>query len=222
MSVEDSVEFADNPEPRCPCVLLLDTSASMTGEPIRALQEGIRAFKEHIMQDALAAKRVDVAIVTFDSAVNVVQDFVTVDHFNPPNFSQLGPRTIMSAGISRALELVKARKVQYGESGIQYYRPWVFMITDGAPTEAESEINNAVEQIRSAEATKQISFWAVGTDTANMDVLRKISTARGPVKLNGLDFRSMFEWLSSSMKRVSVSRAGEQVPLQAVGWGSAG
>ena len=39
ISLEDMVEFAENPEPRCPCVLLLDTSGSMRGERIQALQE---------------------------------------------------------------------------------------------------------------------------------------------------------------------------------------
>ena len=44
-NLEQAVEFAENPEPRCPCVLLLDTSASMHGEPISALNEGLRTFK---------------------------------------------------------------------------------------------------------------------------------------------------------------------------------
>ena len=41
-----SESFADNPEPRCPCVLLLDTSGSMAGQPIRELNDGIQAFKQ--------------------------------------------------------------------------------------------------------------------------------------------------------------------------------
>ena len=38
--LEDMVEFVDNPEPRCPCVLLLDVSGSMTGSRIQALNNG--------------------------------------------------------------------------------------------------------------------------------------------------------------------------------------
>ena len=45
IDLADLVEFTDNPEPRCACVLLLDTSGSMHGSPIRALNEGIRAFQ---------------------------------------------------------------------------------------------------------------------------------------------------------------------------------
>jgi len=59
--LEELTEFADNPEPRCPCVLLLDTSGSMQGEPINALNNGLRAFKDDLIKDALASKRVEVA-----------------------------------------------------------------------------------------------------------------------------------------------------------------
>jgi hypothetical protein len=41
-----AAEFADNPEPRCPCLLLLDTSVSMRGRPIDELNAGLIAFKD--------------------------------------------------------------------------------------------------------------------------------------------------------------------------------
>jgi uncharacterized protein YegL len=59
------VEFADNPEPRCPCILLLDTSGSMSGAKIAELNSGLQAFAEELRSDAMAAKRVEIAIVTF-------------------------------------------------------------------------------------------------------------------------------------------------------------
>src|SRR5262249_9178727 len=58
-------EFADNPEPRCPCLLLLDPSGSMSGQPIAQLNEGIAAFKSELTADTMAAKRVEVGIVSF-------------------------------------------------------------------------------------------------------------------------------------------------------------
>ena len=62
IKLEDAVEFAENPEPRCPCVLLLDTSGSMRGEPIAALSEGLKAFKEDLTKDPLASRRVELAV----------------------------------------------------------------------------------------------------------------------------------------------------------------
>jgi uncharacterized protein with von Willebrand factor type A (vWA) domain len=40
----DASEFVDNPEPRCPCLLLLDTSASMAGRRINELNAGLETF----------------------------------------------------------------------------------------------------------------------------------------------------------------------------------
>ncbi len=84
----EAVEFAENPEPRCACVLLLDTSGSMQGAPIAALNEGLRVFKDDLVRDPLASRRVEVAVVTFDDEVKVKQDFVTVDQFLPPPHSR--------------------------------------------------------------------------------------------------------------------------------------
>ena len=59
MSELDLVQLADNPDPRAPCLLLLDTSASMGGEPIQALNDGLRVFKQDLMTDELARRRVE-------------------------------------------------------------------------------------------------------------------------------------------------------------------
>ena len=68
----DQAEFADNPEPRCPVVLVLDTSGSMHGTPIVELNEGLRAFAEAIRNDRLAALRVEVAVISFGGKVRAI------------------------------------------------------------------------------------------------------------------------------------------------------
>ena len=82
-------EFAENPEPRCPCILLLDTSGSMKGEPIAQLNEGLVTFKDELSADALAQKRVEVALITF-GPVQVHSDFQTADLFKPPHLETTG------------------------------------------------------------------------------------------------------------------------------------
>ena len=218
LRLEDAVEFAENPEPRCPCVLLLDTSGSMQGEAINALNEGLKTFKEELNRDNLAKKRVEVAIITFNSDVNIVQDFITADQSDPPTLKAQG-LTVMGSAIHKGLDMVANRKAQYSANGVAYYRPWVFLITDGEPQgEPDSLIEQAAQRIKEDEDNKRVAFFAVGVEGANMTRLSQIVT-RSPLKLVGLNFQEMFIWLSASMQRVSQSRMDEQIPLPPPGWG---
>ena len=217
-TLEEAVDFADNPEPRCPCILLLDVSGSMDGAPINALNDGLRIFRDELNKDDLAKKRVEVAIVTFESEVKVVQDFVTADQFQPPTL-EVGGATYMGAGIDKALDILEARKALYNANAISYYRPWVFMITDGEPTDNDLVVDRAAQRIRDEEARKKVAFFAVGVEGVNMTRLSQI-VVRPPMKLTGLNFQEMFQWLSASMSGVSHSQLDEQVPLQKPGWGS--
>lgn len=198
----DVARFADNPEPRCPCILLLDTSASMSGEPISQLNEGIQAFRDELLQDELAARRVEVAAITFGS-VRTVTSFTTPDLFFPPTLYPEGD-TPMGAAVTQALALLEEQKGVYRANGIAYFRPWIFLITDGGPTDSYKAAASAA---REGERCKKFNFFAVGVRGADLATLREFSASREPVALEGLRFREMFRWLSSSLKAVSHSQS---------------
>lgn len=211
------IEFAQNPEPRCPVVLLLDTSGSMSGDRIDELNAGLASFKQDVEKDTTASLRVEVAIITFDSSVHIVQDFVTMDNFYPPQLTTSGT-TSMGEGIELALNEVESRKAIYKSNGIQYYQPWVFLITDGGPTDSWQ---SAAQRVRQADADRKISFYAVGVQGADMNILGQIAPVNiPPLMLKGLQFQELFRWLSDSMKRVSSSKVGGgQTSLPAItGW----
>lgn len=202
-----SAEFADNPEPRCPCVLLLDTSASMGGAPINELNAGLRLFAEELRTDSLALKRVEVAVISFGPVV-VDCDFTPAMQFEP-KVHGTGGNTPMGEAILRSIELLRARKNAYRANGISLYRPWIFLITDGAPTDAWQAAANAIQE---GEARKEFMFYAVGVQGADMQILAQLSV-RDPLKLRGLAFRELFRWLSNSLSAVSRSNPGQLVAL---------
>jgi uncharacterized protein YegL len=176
----------------------------MSGAPINALNDGLRIFRDDLNQDDLTKKRVEVAIVIFESTVKVVQEFVTADQFQPPTL-KVGGATYMGSGIDKALDILQTRKALYKANAISYYRPWVFMITDGSPSD-DDVVDRAAQRIRKEEAEKRVAFFGVGVEGVNMTRLSQI-VVRKPVKLTGLNFREMFLWLSASMGKVSGSRA---------------
>ena len=234
--IPDDIQFAENPEPRCPCVLVVDISSSMligsevasaimAGEPhdvamskslsgsrIDELNKGIATFERELKADPLASLRVEVAIVTFGSTAEVERDFMTADRFEAPTLIASG-ETSMGAGINLALDKIEERKQRYRENGIDYYRPWLFLITDGAPTDS---VEAASANLKRAESEKRVAAFSVGVEGADMKTLTEISP-RQPLMLQGLEFSSMFVWLSQSMSRVSASRTDDEIALDTDG-----
>jgi uncharacterized protein YegL len=248
----DQAEFAENPEPRCPVVLVLDTSGSMQGTAIGELNEGLRAFAAAIQSDRLASLRVEVAVVAFGGKVRALdvrgegnsenkeiaefnpfglairpkvnevpfdarQAFVTADQFMPPALDANG-ETPLGEAVSRALALLRERKEIYKQNGLDYFRPWIFAITDGRPTDRGWEA--VAEQVRQEEARKGVVFYGVGVEGADLETLGRFSSSRPALMLKGLAFNELFTWLSKSLSAIAHSRPGEQTPLPPVGWGS--
>jgi uncharacterized protein YegL len=207
------IGFADNPEPRCASLLILDISTSMSGQPIDELQAGLALYRDELAADTLARKRVEVAIVTFGGSVDIIQNFVTTESFIAPALKPAGD-TPMGEAIVTSIKLLEDRKIEYRQNGIQFYRPWIFLITDGGPTDIRSPFWEAAKEfIRQGENQKKFSFFAVGVDGADMERLAELSPSRTPLKLKGLRFRDLFHWLSNSQQSVSRSSPGEAVLL---------
>ncbi len=203
------IEFVDNPEPRCPCVLLLDTSTSMQGASITLLNEAVELFSRDLLSDRLGTKRVEVAVVTFGEGVRTVQDFTSPLTFVPPRLEP-GGSTPMGEGVIHAVGLLEARKRKYQEAGIAYFRPWLFLITDGEPTDYETHYwRDAVRLAREGETAKKLLFFGIAVTDADQRKLNELCPPNRPsLKMRGLSFREFFLWLSSTLRSVSSGAPG--------------
>jgi uncharacterized protein YegL len=168
------------------------------------------------MNDDLAAKRVEIAVVAF-GPTRIESHFQNPEDFYPPELEAEGAAT-MGEAIDLAVQLVDDRKETYKEAGVQYYRPWIIMITDGRPCD---DWEASAELVRGLENAGAVAFWTIGTQNADMDLLSLISI-RDPLRLDGIRFRDLFAWLSRSLQAVSYSRVGEEIELPSMAsWVSA-
>ena len=212
--------FAENPENRCPVILLLDTSFSMKGVKMEQLNEGLQTFQRELADDSLAAKRVEVAVVGFGPVTSHV-DFTEAQYFRAPWLEADGG-TPTGAAIAEAVRMLEDRKKVYRANGVSYYRPWLFLITDGDATDSTVF---AEQLIREGMERKSFSFYPVAVEGADVGKLAKLGGAT-PLKLKDVSFKELFVWLSASLSKISKSTPGDAVPLDnpttPSGWATAG
>ena len=212
----DDVRFVENREPRCPCVLLIDTSDSMKGDSIAQVNKGFETLLSTLNDDELASLRVELGVITFGGTPKVVQALDSIDRIELQDFSASG-NTPMGEAIRQGFTMLDECKARYKANGVPYYRPWMFLLTDGQPTD---EWKKAAAMVHEQERGKHVAFFAVGVDNANMEILKEISV-REPRRLKDEKYEEMFEWLSASLSTVADSNPGDDIRIRpADGWGT--
>ncbi len=233
-------DLVTNPTTRLPVCLCLDTSSSMgrvisgdfqsTGETfykdgqqwesviggttaIDELNKGVSMFFDAIKEDEVAKYAVELAIVSFDSTSEKVLDFANIDRQESPILTTNGC-TNMGAGISLALDLLEKRKQEYSDKGVDYYQPWLVLMSDGEPTD---DINNAVNKVQGLISDKKLTVFsvAIGND-ADISNLKQFSSLKDHMVLKVTSaeyFKEFFEWLSQSVSVASQSVPGDNVKL---------
>lgn len=220
--LSSAIDLAENPEPRCSVVLILDASSSMNEvlpgqkeSSLSALNSGLDVLVTELNKDPLAKRRVEISFVTYGSEVTPATPFATVENLVIPSLVPSGT-TSTGRAIETALDALEARKKEYKAAGVEYYRPWGMLITDGLATD---DLSTASERLSAEVNAKKLSMFAIGVEGADMEQLAKLSPGREPVKLQGVKFAELFTWLSASQSAVSASQPGDGVPLPAPnGW----
>ncbi|MBR3430900.1 MAG: VWA domain-containing protein [Clostridia bacterium] len=195
-------------EPHVACCLLVDTSGSMSGSKIDELNKALRDFGPIVCEDPLSAKRVDVCVIEFNTDVNVVTPFCPIRQFNPPTL-KAGGGTQMATAIRYALEAVHEQVHKYHEAGVECYKPFVLMITDGEPTESVAGIEKMIAAREGSGRYGRLRFHAFGVKGANMDLLSKLT--HRTLAISNDAFGEIFNWASKSMQAISHSTPAENV-----------
>jgi len=213
-----AVEFIS--ERHVACVFLLDTSGSMNapnGDPIRKLNQGLKTFKEQTISDSTFDEHtkacIDVALISFGPDVVIQRNFVPVSKMDPPELAASGG-TPLGQALNKALDLIEERKKRYSDLGTPYFRPWIFCITDGEPTD---DYLAAAKRLKDMEQRKKVLGYFVGVGTYNKGVMAEIFDKERLFELDNLNFTDLFKFVSSSLASVRNSdpNAGNAVAVDA-------
>ena len=150
-----------------PCVILLDISGSMLGaegtpigqRPIDELNKAISIFAEDMKSQRDVNACTEVSFITFNAEVNVIQPFKNADKFNVPKLYASGT-TAMNEAIEKALEIIESQKQLYLREEVEYYRPWLYLLSDGVPTDNDKEVS-AKEKLKEAIEGNHVVFYPV-------------------------------------------------------------
>jgi uncharacterized protein YegL len=210
--MEFNVEVPNNYEQKCLCVLVLDVSASMEGEPINQLNRGIQAFYNDITSNSTTSNRLEVCLIEFSAEAKVLVEPSLSENFTMPTLKTISTTALVD-GVKLGIEKVMERKNWYKETKQKYYRPWVILITDGLP-DRNQDIDGLATQIKKDVENKSYFFFALGVEGADMNILKSISSpSMPPEMLEGLKFSDFFKWLSASMTNITSSKDGDSVSM---------
>lgn len=217
-SLIQNEDLFDNPTPRIPVALCLDCSGSMMGDPIDELNRGVKTFYDAINADEIARFSAEICVVTFGPA-NLEADFATLDmRPDVPTLSASG-NTPMGEAVKLALDSLEKRKNAYQNSGVDYYQPWLVLMTDGTPYGGSSTVlKEQIDRVGELVKQRKLTVFPIGIGAnADMSVLQHFSPDRSPLRLQGLKFSDFFSWLSKSVSRVSQSTPGDKIELDTAG-----
>jgi uncharacterized protein YegL len=210
MTDAPDVALQDNTNQRLPCLLVLDASGSMSeGGAIQELNAGIRMLEDELKNHEVAGQRVQLLVIKFGGDVEVLSDWTDAMDFAAPALQASGG-TPMGAAVRLALAKLEEQKARYKKHGTPYNRPWMFLITDGGPTD---EWQQAAVDCRQAEQGKHLTCFTIGVGK-NVDLTKLSEFSLSPPKqMDGLKFRELFQWLSNSVAIAAQTAPGATVQM---------
>ena len=177
------------------------------------LNAGLQRFISDILADPLAKLAADVAVITFARTVATVKEFGPIRESDSKleiTTSQEN-ETLLGEAVELALSELDSRKRTYRAHGVEFYQPWLVVMTDGVPTSARHR--ELEGRLKDLSTSRKLSVFVFGIGRADLSELSYISPGRPPMQINDQKFTELFVWLSRSVRMVSMSMPGDGVSL---------
>lgn len=187
---------------RLPVYLLLDCSGSMSGEPIEAVRQGVKMLLSELRGDPQALETAYLSIITFASTAQQISPLTELMLVKEPTINA-GGATALGGALRVLMDCVQKEVRQSTETQKGDWRPLVFILTDGEPTDT-AEFEAMLPQIKQAKLGNIIAC-AAGS-RANTAHLKRITDS--VLMMNSLsadDMAKFFAWVSGSVKMSSKS-----------------
>ena len=151
------VQLIDNSEQRTPLALVLDCSGSMDGAAIQQLNSGLALLAQELKGDSIASKRVRLLVLEFggQDEARIAGDWIDAMEFAAPNLTANGT-TPTGQAVDLALAKIEEEKQRFKQAGVAYTRPWLFLMSDGVPTD---DWQGAADRCRQAEKASQVAVF---------------------------------------------------------------
>lgn len=198
---------------RLPVYLLLDCSGSMMGEPIEAVRQGVKALLSELKGDPQALETAYLSVITFDSQARQVVPLTELMTFKEPEINA-GGATALGGALNVLMDCVSTEVRKSTETQKGDWRPLVFILTDGSPTDIET-FREAAQRVKTMKAANIIAC-AAGSN-ANTSYLKEITES--VLMMNTLsagDMAQFFAWVSGSIRtssRTMDARPGAPIEL---------
>lgn len=203
-------------EPHLPCVLILDVSASMEGDPIAFVNRALTRAVEVIADDSIASRRVEICLITFGSSVKVEVPFQTSSQYSPKKLFAGGLSSLNTALIM-AMDEIEKRMEAYSSLDVASCTPWIFLLSDGYPSDME-RFEEASGRLHQKIRDKKLNFFPMAVGGADVDFLRRYfpEQEEGAV-LSGTmeELEDVLAWFAGQVSESSHSgvRKNAEIPL---------